>query len=126
MPAALALTIEERQVGEVTLLELDGRLTLGEEADALGARLERLLKAKRNRIVLRLAKLTRLDSVGIGTMLGALKTARAGGGDVRILQPSKQAGDVLDLLGLKARPDILRVFQDENEALASFESPAPR
>ena len=117
------LTIHERSSGEVTILELEGRLTLGPEADALHNHIKKLLKADKSKIVLELQKVIRLDSVGLGTMIGAVKSARSAGGDVRLLRLSKAASDVLDLLGLKLRPDILRIFGDEQEALESFRSP---
>lgn len=117
------LTIHERSHGEVTILELEGRLTLGPEADALHNHIKTLLKAGKNRIILELHKIIRVDSVGLGTMIGAVKSARSAGGDVRLLRLSKAASDVLDLLGLKVRPDILRIFEDEQEAVDSFRSP---
>lgn len=117
------LSIQERSHGDVTILGLEGRLTLGPETDALHSHIKTLLKAGKNKIVLELGKVIRVDSVGLGTMIGAVKSARSAGGDVRLLRLSKAASDVLDLLGLKLRPDILRVFEDEQEAVDSFRSP---
>jgi anti-anti-sigma regulatory factor len=50
----------------------------------------------------------------------AVQSARTAGGDVRLLKPSKPVREVLELLGLAARPDILRVFVNEEEAVESF------
>ncbi|MGH9862085.1 MAG: STAS domain-containing protein [Candidatus Acidiferrales bacterium] len=116
----MPLKIEERQVDEVTLLELEGRLMLGEEVDALRQYVKNLLAACKTRIVVRLTKVDRLDSSGLGVLLASVKSARTAGGDLRLLQPSKQTGDVLDLLGLRTKPDVVRIFLDEQEALASF------
>lgn len=117
----MKLTIQERQVGDVTILELEGRLTLGDEAESLQRRLERLAKAGRNKIILNLEQVNRLDSVGLGTLLGGIKKVRTAGGDIRILRLSQQARDLLDLLGIRFKPDILQVFADERDALASFQ-----
>lgn len=118
----MALTILERQVGDVTILELDGRLTLGEETDRLRERLQKLLKARRPKLLLNLAKVSRIDSVGLGTMLGAIRPARAAGGDLRLLQLSRQANDVFQLLGVRSNPDLIAIFADEPAALESFAS----
>ena len=116
----MPLKIEERQIDEVTLLNLEGRLMLGEEVDALRQHVKSLLAACKTRIVIRLTNVTRLDSSGIGALLASVRSARSAGGDLRLLQPSKQAGDVLDLLGLRTKPDVVRIFLDEQEALQSF------
>lgn len=114
------LKIAERQNGDVTILDLEGRLVLGEEADALRDHVERLLEAQRNKIVVLLEKVIRVDSAGWGTMMGALRSARNTGGDLRLLQPSKAVRELMDLFGLKLRPDLVRIFVDEQEAVQSF------
>lgn len=114
------LKIAERESGAVTILDLEGRLVLGEEADALRAHIQQLLAAKRNKIVVQLHKVIRVDSAGWGTVMGGLQDARGAGGDLRLLQPSKAVRDLMDLFGLKLRPDLVRVFVDEQEAVESF------
>jgi len=119
----MRLKLQERQDGDVTVLELEGSLTLGAEADALREHVRRLLKARKIKIVLHLQKVNRLDSVGIGTMMDAVKHARAAGGDLRLAQLSKTAADVLGLLTLTQRPDLLAIFPNEQEAIASLRPP---
>lgn len=121
----MPLSIRERQSGSVTILELEGELRLGPETEALSERVKKVLKADRNRILLQLSELRRIDSVGIGTIIDAVRVVREAGGDLRLLQLSQPVGAVFDLLGLRDRPDFVRVFLDEQEALKSFHVPAP-
>lgn len=118
----MRLVIQERQEGEITILTLEGTLVMGEEADALRDHTRRLLKARRTKIILQLEKVARLDSVGIGTIMDGVKRSRAAGGDVYLARLSKTAADVLGLLGLAHRPELLRIFPDEQAARAAFQS----
>lgn len=118
----MRLVIQERQEGAITVLTLEGALVMGDEADALRDHIKKLLKGRRVRIILQLEKLTRLDSVGIGTIMDGVKRSRAAGGDVYLASLSKTAADVLGLLGLAQCPELLRIFRDEQAALAAFQS----
>ena len=114
------LKIHERQAGEVAILELEGRITLGAEADALYREVRARLDQKQARIVLQMEKVIRVDSAGWGAVMRSVGSARSAGGDVRLLKPSRPTRELLELLGLWARPDVLRVFVDEQEAVESF------
>jgi anti-sigma B factor antagonist len=116
----MRLAIQERQEGVITVLTLEGALVMGEEADALRGHIKKLLKARRTNIILQLEQVARLDSVGIGTIMDGVKRTRAAGGDVYLARLSKTAADVLGLLGLAQRPELLRIFPDEQAALAAF------
>ncbi|HXE75328.1 MAG TPA: STAS domain-containing protein [Candidatus Xenobia bacterium] len=114
------LSIRARPVGDVTILELEGRVTLGAEADALYQQVRALLDQQHPRIVLQMEKVHRVDSAGWGAVMRSVGSARRAGGDVRLLKPSKPTRELLELLGLWARPDVLRVFVDEQEVVESF------
>jgi anti-anti-sigma factor len=118
--APLRLALAVREAGDVTVVELDGRLTLGSEADFLREKVTKLIGTGHTRILLQLAGLDRLDSIGVGTLLDLKIAARRRGGDVRLCQLSKSAEAVLSLLGLLRRPDLLGVFPSEQAALAGF------
>src|SRR3990172_6844598 len=120
----MPLKLQERQDGDVTVLELDGALIMGAEVDALRERIRALLKAHKVKIVLHLEKVNRLDSIGVGTMMDAVKRPRAAGGAPRLAHLSKTAADVLRLLTLTQRPDLLAIFPDEQAAIASLRPPA--
>lgn len=120
----MRLKLEKRQEGDVTVLMLSGALIFGEEADTLRAQIRTLLKKRHKKVVVQLEEVHRLDSVGVGTLLDAVKRARKAGGDLHLAQLSKAAADVLDLLSLTNRPDLLRIFDDPQEAVAAFSPPA--
>jgi anti-sigma B factor antagonist len=120
----MRLKLQEKRRGDVTVLELEGSLILGQEADALREHVRRLLKARRVKIVLDLRNLQRLDSVGVGTMMDAVKRSRDAGGDLRLAHLSKTANNVLSLLSLTKRPDLLHISTDEQEAVASLAASA--
>jgi anti-anti-sigma factor len=117
---AMMLTILERHEGDVAVLSLEGRLLFGPEADSLRKHIRSLVKAGKNRILLGLAKLIRIDSVGVGTLIEAATLARRHGGDVRLFAVSPPAAAVLSLLRLDNHPDWLRSFPDESQACLSF------
>ncbi len=119
------LQIHQREAGQVTILELEGRLTLGEESDAMKEKFKNLLEASKNKIVVRLEKVIRVDSVGWGVVMHGVQTARDAGGDLHLLKPSRTVRQLLELLGLMLRPDLLRIFVDEQEALESFQPARP-
>ena len=107
-------------MGEVAILELEGRITLGVEADALYGKVRDLVDHSQHKIVLQMEKVTRVDSAGWGSVMRAVGSARAAGGDVRLLKPSPTTQSLLEILGLAGRPDVLRIFVDEKEAVESF------
>jgi anti-sigma B factor antagonist len=118
------LSIRERQTGEVSILELEGRITLGAEADALYQKVRALLDQSHCCILLQMEKVVRVDSAGWGSVMRSVGSARAAGGDVCLLKPSRTTQGLLEILGLAGRPDVLRVFADEPEAVASFSAKA--
>ncbi len=118
----MRLTIGQREAAGVTVLALEGHLIFGAEADALRAHIQQLLKARRVRIVLDLQGIQRLDSVGVGTMMDAVRRAREVGGELHVARLSPKAAGVLDLLGLTRRPDIFRVFPDDESAVAEMKT----
>jgi len=114
------LKIRERQAGDVTILELDGRITMGPEADGLYREVRDLLDHSQRNILLQMENVIRVDSAGWGSVMRSVGSARAAGGDVRLLKPSRTTQGLLEILGLAGRPDVLRIFADEQEAVESF------
>lgn len=122
----MPLTMTERRAGAAVILELAGELKFGAEADELRARLKKLLEARPPRVVLKLAGLARIDSIGIGTVMDAVQRAQRAGGDVVLLEPSPKVREVLGFLQLANRPELLRIFADEPAALEVFAAAASR
>ncbi|MFQ5778896.1 MAG: STAS domain-containing protein [Terriglobia bacterium] len=116
----MQLTIHERQEGDVTILEPVGRVTFGPELEAFHGRVKKLIRAGKKKIVLRLDKVNQVDSLGLGAIIGAIKSARGVGGKLCLVQPSQALQNVLDLVGLGGRTDILPIFENEDEAIKSL------
>jgi len=83
------LDIEVRSQGEVKIIKLRGRLSLGEPCDRLRATIEDLLQSGDNRLVLDLEELATMDSSGIGVLARFLTSAKQQGGSLKLVNPSK-------------------------------------
>jgi anti-sigma B factor antagonist len=109
--------IEIRSLGEVKLLKLTGRLTLGDPVDRLRATIDDLMAAGDTRFVLDLAAVSMLDSSGIGLLVRSLTSLKHQGGDLKLLNPTKFAVQTLKMIGLL---NLFEVFEERQDALASF------
>lgn len=111
------MDIEVRSQGQVKIVKLRGRLSLGEPCDRLRATIEDLLKAGDNRLVLDLEELATMDSSGIGLVTRFLTSAKQQGGSLKLVNPSKFVLQTLKLVGLI---NLFEVFPDSQSAAASF------
>ncbi len=120
----MALEYKVRQTGDVAILDLSGRLSLGEAVAfgpgsgvVLSETIRELTKKGQKKILLHLAEVTYVDSSGVGQLVGALTTARKQGGDLKLLKPSSQ---VLDLLKITKMDSVFDIQEDEAAAIQSF------
>jgi anti-sigma B factor antagonist len=113
----IRVDIEVRSQGQVKIVKLRGRLSLGEPCDRLRATIEDLLKAGDNRLVLDLEELATMDSSGIGLVTRFLTSAKQQGGSLKLVNPSKFVLQTLKLVGLI---NLFEVFPDSQSAAASF------
>jgi anti-sigma B factor antagonist len=111
------MKVNTRHEGEVTLLDLNGKITIGEGDVILREAVDRVLKEGRRQILLNLARVSYMDSAGIGELVACYKRSREKGGELKLLNPS---GKVYDLLQLTKLEEIFETFRDEAEALRSF------
>lgn len=111
------MDIEVRSQGQVKIIKLRGRLSLGEPCDRLRATLEDLIGAGDNRLVLDLEELATMDSSGIGLITRFLTSAKQQGGSLKLVNPSKFVVQTLKLVGLL---NLFQVFSDTPGAVASF------
>jgi len=109
--------IDTRSLGNVKLLKITGRITLGDGVDRLRDTLEDLLADGSNRWVLDLADVGMIDSSGIGLLVRYLTTAKQQGGDLKLLNPTKFALQTLKMIGLL---NLFEVFQEQEKAVAAF------
>ncbi len=111
------LKISERQVGDVTILNLEGKITIGEGSVALRTAVRRLLSEGKKKILLNLGGVSYIDSSGIGELVSSFTTVNKDGGSLKLLNLTQK---VQDLLAITKLLTVFDVYEDENEALASF------
>jgi anti-sigma B factor antagonist len=111
------MKVTVRNIGSVSVVDLSGRITIGEGDVVMRDNVQSLLDSGRHQIVLNLEKVSYMDSAGIGELVACYKRAREKDGTVKLLNPS---GKVYDLLQLTKLEEIFDTFKDENEALVSF------
>jgi len=120
----MSLKYVVRQTRDVTILDLNGRLSLGEALAfgpgsglVLSETIRELTKKGQKKILLNLAGVTYVDSSGVGQLVGALTTARNQSGDIKLLKPSVH---VLDLLKTTKLDRVFDIHEDETAAIQSF------
>ena len=120
----MSLKYVVRQTRDVTILDLNGRLSLGEALAfgpgsglVLSETIRELTKKGQKKILLNLAGVTYVDSSGVGQLVGALTTAHNQSGDIKLLKPSVH---VLDLLKTTKLDGVFDIHEDETAAIQSF------
>ena len=111
------MKVSTREFGDVTVVDLSGKITIGEGDVVLRERVHELLDGGRKKILLNLEKVSYMDSAGIGELVACYKRAIEKEGTVKLLNPS---GKVYDLLQLTKLEEVFETFREEKEALVSF------
>jgi anti-sigma B factor antagonist len=111
------LKISNRKVDGVTIMDLNGRIVLGEESSALRQAIKDLLARGERKIVLNLANVSYMDSSGLGVLVGGFTSVSNEGGQVKLLNLS---GKVHDLLRVTKLLTVFEVFDDESKVVRSF------
>jgi anti-sigma B factor antagonist len=123
MKVEAAMTITERRVGAVTILELDGRLVLGEGDAVFRARVTELAAQGRVNVVVDLRNVTYIDSSGVGVLAEKYLSLRRKGGDLKLLHLSPRSHRIMEISGLLS---IFASFDSEHDAVSSFPTEHPR
>jgi anti-sigma B factor antagonist len=113
----VGLQISIRTSGDVTILDLQGKATLGVDCDLLNGHLQTSIANGVRKLLLNLADLTQLDSSAISAITGTYVSLRCQGGSLKLFRPSDRVRAVLKVIHLL---DIIPTFEDEAQALASF------
>lgn len=117
------LKISARRSGDVTILDLEGRVTIGRDNDSLSNRLQDLAHQNVRKVLVNLTSVTQLDSSGLSTLVRAYISFQNAGGAMKLLHPGGHVREVLDLTRLtKTIPTV----DDEAIAVASFASSSAR
>jgi anti-sigma B factor antagonist len=113
----MALTTKTRRDGNVTILDLSGKITLGENTGILRDELRSLMSQGNKNIILNLRDVSYVDSAGLGELVGAYTTAANQGGSVKLLNLQ---GKMRDLMQITKLHTIFPAFDNEQEAVKSF------
>jgi len=111
------MKIDTRTVGDVHVLDCSGKITLGEGTMAIRNTVREVLKNGGKKIVLNLAEVNYIDSSGIGELVSTFTTVTNQGGQLKLLKLTKK---IQELLAITKLLTVFQVYNDEQEAVASF------
>jgi anti-sigma B factor antagonist len=111
------LQVAIRESGDVVILDLRGRSTIGCGGELLSSNLQKLVADGKRKLLLNLTDLTQIDSSGLGIIVRSYVSLRQKGGDLKLLCPW---GRVLQVLNVLRLLNLIPSFEDETQALASF------
>jgi len=113
----VSVKLTTRQVGDVTVVDAVGRITLGEGASTFRDTIRDLVSNGQKKLLLNLAEVSYIDSSGIGEMVSGFTTVTNQGGQVKLLNLTKRVKDLLQITKLYT---VFEVFDDEAAAVRSF------
>ena len=114
-----SLKIKERQVGDVTVLDMDGKMRIGESGAVFCNTIHRLLEESRRKILLNLKGVTHIDSSGLGELIASYNTLHKTKGQVKLLHLTQRVRELMTLTKLLT---VFDVYESESEALNSFKN----
>jgi anti-sigma B factor antagonist len=114
--------IEERVVGDVTVLDIIGKLTMDQAAQHLKDKINSLISQQRTHIVLNLGNVPYIDSGGLGQLVASYGSVMKTGGGLKLLNVNSRNHDLLSITRLVT---VFESFDSEPEAVQSFQTAAP-
>ncbi|MBX7172781.1 MAG: STAS domain-containing protein [Pyrinomonadaceae bacterium] len=111
------LNISERQAGDITILDMDGKVTIGEGSVALRNTIRRLLGEGKKKILLNLAGVGYIDSSGIGELVSSFTAVNKEGGQLKLLNLTQK---IQDLLAITKLLTVFDVYESEGDALSGY------
>ena len=114
----MSLRIETREVAHVTILDITGRIVLGEEIGDLRDAVRALIAEGKKKIILNLVGVDYIDSSGVGELVGSFTTVRNAGGELKLLNLTQKVHDVLYVTKLYT---VFDIKDDEFTAVRSFD-----
>jgi len=112
------MTITTREVSHVTIVDITGRIILGDETGQLRDTIHQLIAADKKKIIVNLANVDYIDSSGVGELVSSFITVRNAGGELKLLSLTKKVRDTLWVTKLYT---IFDVKDDEFTAVKSFD-----
>ena len=111
------MQIEERVVNDVTILDLKGKITLGDGDEVLKDKINSLVLQNRRRILLNLGEVPYIDSAGLGEVVRTYTTVSRQGGQLKLVNLTKR---ITDLLSITKLLTVFETFDSEADALKSY------
>ncbi len=111
------MQIDERAVGEVTILDLKGKITLNEGDEVLKDKINSLIMQGKKRILLNLAEVPYIDSAGLGEIVRTYTTVSRQGGQLKLVNLTKR---ITDLLMITKLLTVFETFEVEQDAIKSY------
>jgi anti-sigma B factor antagonist len=115
------MQISERTTGDVVILDVKGRITLGDGDELLKDKVNQLVGQGKKKIVLNLADVPYVDSAGLGEIVRTYTTVSRQGGSLKLLNLTKRISDLLAITKLLT---VFETFESENDAIKSFPASA--
>ena len=113
----MSVKLNTRQVGEVSVVDVAGRITLGEGSSALRDLMRDMVSKGQKKILLNLGDVSYIDSSGIGELVSGFTTVTNSGGDLKLLNLNKRVKDLLQITKLYT---VFDVHEDEAGAIRAF------
>ena len=113
----MSVKLTTRQVGDVMVIDVAGRITLGEGSSALRDALRDLVSKNQKKILLNLGDVSYIDSSGIGELVSGFTTVTNSGGNLKLLNLNKRVKDLLQITKLYT---VFDVHEEEAGAIRSF------
>jgi len=113
----VSIQLNSRQVGDVNVIEVSGRITLGEGSSALRDALSAMVAQHQKKILLNLAAVPYVDSSGIGELVAAFSSVTKSGGQLKLSNLTKR---VKDLLHISRHDMLFDIHEEEGGAIQSF------
>jgi anti-sigma B factor antagonist len=113
----MSMKVTERQVSGITILDISGRITLGQETALLRNTIRDVVSGGTKNLVLNLSRVPHIDSSGIAELVSAIVAVRREGGDMKLLNLTKRVRDTVEILKLGA---IFELFDDETAVVKAF------
>jgi anti-sigma B factor antagonist len=113
----VSVKLSTRQVGDVSVVDVAGRITLGEGSTALRDTLRDMVSKNQKKILLNLGEVSYIDSSGIGELVSGFTTVTNSGGQLKLLNLTKRVKDLLQITKLYT---VFDVHEDEAAAVRSF------
>ncbi len=111
------MQIHQRMAGDVTIVDLNGKMTLGEGDELLRDKVNSLIQQGQKKIILNLSEVPYIDSAGLGEVVRTYTTVSRQGGSLKLLNLTKR---IQDLLAITKLLTVFETFENEQDAIKSF------